>query len=87
MKKQLTKVAAIVAILASLSVSMGCREKNTGGAHHSESKSQEDNPVDNPSMGPESDSTPAGTDNRVPAQSSDTVGNNQGSVPPPPSRP
>ncbi|MFP5439072.1 MAG: hypothetical protein ACLGH8_14930 [Bacteroidia bacterium] len=87
MKKKVTGILCVLTFLMTFAVLVSCRENNTGVTHHSESKSQGDNPVDNPSMGPESDSTPTGMDNRVPAQSSDTVGNNQGSVSPPPARP
>lgn len=87
MKKPLIKILLALALTANLAAFVSCREKNTGEAHHSESGDIEDNPVNNPSTGPESDTTDTGTDNRVPAQSSDTVGNNQGSVPPPPAQP
>lgn len=87
MKKPLIKILLALALTANLAAFVSCREKNTGESHYNESKSVEDNPVDNPSMGPDSDSTDTGMDNRVPAQSSDTVGNNQGSVQPHPAQP
>lgn len=66
---------------------VSCRENNTDVKHHSESGSQEDNPVNAPSTTSASDSTANGTDNAMPAQSSDTVGNNQGTTAPPAQRP
>ncbi len=87
MKKPFNKIVLALALTANLAAFVSCREKNTGEQHYNESKSVEDDPVETPSARPQSDSTPTGTDNSMPAQSSDTVGNNQGSVSPAPSRP
>jgi hypothetical protein len=69
------KLAITVTLALALTGFVSCREYSNDVEHHSESKSAEDNPVDNPSTTSSADSTTTGMDNRVPAQSSDTINN------------
>jgi len=88
--KNLKIKLSILLIAISLSAFISCREKNTGESHSSESGSYEEsgNPADESgTQGTPTDSTSTGTDNSMPAQSSDTVGNNQGTTAQPATRP
>jgi hypothetical protein len=90
MKKLILKIMLATALTVNLAAFVSCREKNTGDVHHSESGEMNESEDRTSSQGEgtmEPDSTPTGTDNSMPAQSSDTVGNNQGSTSPAPGRP